>query len=379
MKTLNSIITIAILVFTSACTQAPEQSEGWPFRTIGEAFSLPTFDKENIYFGESEGIFYCLDKSTGEIRWKRSSFGRIDSSPIIEGDLIYFTAIDSRAYALSIHNGSTVWKSKISGVEYSNLKIYQNSILLGAENQLVALDAKNGKSTYSYPVKGEVWDFSWNNEGIAIASTWNNERNNDIDLGAVTFFTHGSTNPKWQLMLGAESRGPIIFERESYYLGAWNGRFYSLNTADGQKNWVIDCAQLFTKKEGVVWAGHFALAHKDEIIFSVAHQIINSPSLLVCASQKDGKIRWKVEHPTLISGTFIVVREHIVAATEDRKILTVDIQTGESQVLSILPEQGRGEFAGIRCDGDYIFVVGADAHIWRYPLSEILPTNNNSS
>ena len=69
-----------------------------------------------------------------------------------------------------------------------------------------------------------------------------------------------------------------------------------------------------------------------------------------------------------------------MAMAEDRKLLLVNIADGKSVSASPLPEilgegflsgQSRGEFAGVALDQGELFIVGADAHVWRLPLDSV--------
>ena len=370
LRTLASIVFLYMM--TSCDRDSIPTTTSWPFRTEGEIFSLPFCGKASIYFGACDGNFYCVDKKSAVLRWKRTGFHRIDSDPIIVDQKVYFAAIDNRVHALSTHDGSTVWETRIPGVGSSNPKLRENVLLISADNQLVELSLEKGNVLHRYRVKGEVDDFSWNSSGIAVVINRDISSNDYRGKGSVVFFKHGANFALWQTELGGSCLGRIICDEKSCYLGARDGVFYAIDASNGNVIWQVDCSKLFAKKSGVVWADDYVMSVEDKVVFTASHQNIGSPSVLVCAAKIDGRILWKVEHPTQICGSFEIVSDKIIAIAEDRKILSVDTDTGDFQALDLLPKKDRGEFVGIRRDGDYLFVVGADAHVWRLPLSNVM-------
>ena len=137
--------------------QVPGHS-GWPFRTNREIFSLPCFDESCMYFGDCDGVFYCLDKKTGAVRWRKEGLERVDSSPTLYDRTVFFAAIDDTLYALKSESGKARWKVQLPGVGYRNPKLLNRMLYIPGEGQLLALDPSTGKVLRRYAFSGEGRD-----------------------------------------------------------------------------------------------------------------------------------------------------------------------------------------------------------------------------
>ena len=245
-------------------------------------------------------------------------------------------------------------------------------MLLSANNQLVALDPKDGAVLHHYPVTGKADNFSWNATGVAVIANTDMKLDNYKRTGSVSFFLHDGNKPVWRKDLAAGALGSIVCDDGQCYLGARDGVFRALNINDGALIWQIDCSQLLDKTDGVVWADSYVLDLGRSIVFSPHHRDIRHTSLIVCAAKDTGRILWSVKHPQLICGSFVRVDDRIIAVGEDRKVLSIEIHNGKPTIHDLLPPADRGEFAGIVKDGDQLYIPGADAHIWKVSISAVL-------
>jgi outer membrane protein assembly factor BamB len=57
--------------------------------------------------GSQDYNLYCLDASTGEVKWVYQTENHVDSSPAIVNDILYFGSYDNRVYALTLYNSTT--------------------------------------------------------------------------------------------------------------------------------------------------------------------------------------------------------------------------------------------------------------------------------
>jgi outer membrane protein assembly factor BamB len=366
---------IALCAATFCCEGAEGiTNSGWPFRAEGEIFSLPFCDGSNLYFGACDGNFYCVNKASAALEWKRDGFVRIDSGPVERSGLVYFASIDDQLHAFSARDGSTKWSTSIKGVGYQNPKVHGDAILITGDNQLVELNRENGQILRHYDFKGEGGELSWNSVGVAVVANQNASSDNYRGEGSLSFFKFGIDSARWTTKLGGSCRGQVGCDEDRCYLGARDGNFSAFDASRGTVAWRINCSELFGRRRGMVWADQHVVTSTSNgsVIFTACHQVIGEPSLIVCAAKGDGRVLWKVEHPTQVCGSFELVDKTVIAVTQDRKIVTVDIDTGQSRVADLLPKMDRGEFAGVKRDGDFLFVAGADARVWRLGLEEMI-------
>ncbi|MCK5708022.1 MAG: PQQ-like beta-propeller repeat protein [Candidatus Aureabacteria bacterium] len=355
-------------------------SNVWPIEISKEIFSLPKINDGKLYFGASNGIFYSVDIETGKMNWKKSGFEEINSNAVVYNNKVYFKNIYGKVFCLETNNGSKKWEKDIKG-SIANIgpKIIKNSIFISSKNQLIVLDPKNGDLLNNYSFEGEGCDFSWNSQGIAIVI------NNEIDIsdsniegkGLISFFKYNISKPIWQVDLGGLNFGSIVCDEKYCYVGARNGKLYALNIENGDIVWQINANNMFSFRKGIVWADGFIKKQGEKLIFSVNHQNIEEPSLLLCVSKSTGKMLWSIETPTSIWGEFIVIKNMVIAITEDRQILTSNLDTGDFKLHKILPEDERGEFAGLITNNRYIFISGADGYVRRFLVDDIIKENQS--
>jgi outer membrane protein assembly factor BamB len=55
-----------------------------------------------VYFGGTDGYFYCIDAISGKERWKFKTNGPITAKAHVIGDVILFGSMDKTLYALPL-------------------------------------------------------------------------------------------------------------------------------------------------------------------------------------------------------------------------------------------------------------------------------------
>jgi outer membrane protein assembly factor BamB len=135
--------------------------------------STPTVDGDAVYALGSDGDLACLDKTTGQPRWRknlRSDFGgqpgqwAYSESPLVDGDVLVCTpgGAEATLLALDKKSGEVVWKSalpeadqaayaSIIVVEFGGVKQYVQFLQKG----LVGVAADSGKVLWRYAKTAE--------------------------------------------------------------------------------------------------------------------------------------------------------------------------------------------------------------------------------
>ncbi len=55
-----------------------------------------------MYFGGTDGYFYCLGADNGKERWKYKTGGAITATPFVAGDVVLIGSLDHNLYAFPI-------------------------------------------------------------------------------------------------------------------------------------------------------------------------------------------------------------------------------------------------------------------------------------
>ena len=81
-----------------------KQPRGWIVAT-------PIEYKGGVYFGTSDDhSFYCLDKTSGEILWRKSISMRVYGRAVALDDIVYFGTFDGKVLGVDHKNGQTLWE-----------------------------------------------------------------------------------------------------------------------------------------------------------------------------------------------------------------------------------------------------------------------------
>jgi outer membrane protein assembly factor BamB len=141
----------------------PTQQPNFP-----AARSTPTVEAEALYALSSDGDLACLDRSTGQVRWRknlRTDFGgkpgqwAYSESPLVDGDTLVCTPGGSGAtvVALNKKTGEVLWKCALAEgdeaayasaivVETGDVRQYVQLLQKG----LVGIDARSGQLLWRY-------------------------------------------------------------------------------------------------------------------------------------------------------------------------------------------------------------------------------------
>jgi outer membrane protein assembly factor BamB len=362
---------------------------GWPFETNAEIFSQPCFDERCMCFGCCDGVFYCLDKKSGAVRWKKEGLYPYYSNPAIYRGAVYFADGTDTIYALKSSSGEVQWKAAFPGIGYRRPKLLNGMVHVLGREELLGLDPDNGKVVRRYTLPGDGRDFTWNSNAIVVAVNKHVD-NDDTREASVVCYAYDKAKPRWRTALGAARLWCLACDEDRCYQGASDGFFYAIDISDGRIAWRIDCQTLFVgngsrnkralrAEVGHAWADGGILVAGKNVVFSARRQI-DSLSVLAMVHKKTGSLIWAAPHPQAIQGCFVVADGLSAAIAADRRMLLVRIADGKSVAFSPIPAvlgktstngEPRGEFAGIFLDDGQLFILGADSNVWRLPFASV--------
>jgi outer membrane protein assembly factor BamB len=132
----------------------------WKFSAGAEIENSPALDSaDGIYFGTSQGRFFCLDATTGEKRWDFYTRGACGfSSPVIDSDgSVYFGTTSGYLYALN-EDGTKKWSRNI-GAKLSSTPLVAGGDLLifaATDGYLRAVNRADGTPRWTYNSDGKI-------------------------------------------------------------------------------------------------------------------------------------------------------------------------------------------------------------------------------
>lgn len=177
----------------------------WSYNIGDFIFSSPALNSDGtvIFIGASDNNIYAINASSGTLKWKVGTAGKIISSPVMgyDGieDVIYVGSLDHHVYALAAGNGNVKWTFE------TNTEVY-GSPAVGADGKIYVGECRTGDAVdYNFKL------FCINVDG---SKSW------DFD-GGTGFYSSPAIDPDGLI-----------------YIGSWDGTFYALKP-DGTKNWSL--------------------------------------------------------------------------------------------------------------------------------------------
>jgi eukaryotic-like serine/threonine-protein kinase len=115
-----------------------KKSTLWKVKTKNPVESEVLAEGENIYFGNSEGFFYSVDRKSGSQNWVYRTSGEIYAKPEFNPDgMVYFATADGVVNALDAKSGEWQWHYKRTLPDKVSVKGVSSPRLIGKEMLLV--------------------------------------------------------------------------------------------------------------------------------------------------------------------------------------------------------------------------------------------------
>jgi outer membrane protein assembly factor BamB len=138
----------------------------WKFQSQAAIRGAVAIQNESLFFGNSAGMIYCLNKNSGKVIWTFQADGGISSKPAIEGSTAIFSDRDKLIYALNASTGKLLWKFETQsfpphkwGYDYygSSPTISAGKVFVGSGDQnIYALNLKDGKLVWKFHTGNKV-------------------------------------------------------------------------------------------------------------------------------------------------------------------------------------------------------------------------------
>jgi outer membrane protein assembly factor BamB len=236
-------------------------------RNYGDVETSPLLYQEHLFVGNTAGTFYCLERATGDQRWKyelpaNTRMKGIRSSPAAEAGTVVFGADDGWLTALNAETGALRWR------------------------------VDTGSPLTAAPLVRDGIIYIGNRQGSVVAV--------ERETGAVL----------WRCATGAPVVANAVPAGDLVVVGTLAGKAFGIRTKDGSTAWVTDLG-------GPVSAGG-AVAGTTVYVGTLKKQIfaLNAPDgTVVWRDSLDGRIRTS---PALAGGKlFIATDEHTLTAFKE--------------------------------------------------------------
>ena len=130
----------------------------WEYSVGNVIWTSPAIYDDKIYFGSLSGDLYCLDIINGDLIWSFSTTSGIWSSPAVYDEKVYFGSNDNFVYCLNANNGNLIWSFDAEGEVHSSPAIAYGNVYIGSSGQgLFCLNASSGELVWQYLINNGIW------------------------------------------------------------------------------------------------------------------------------------------------------------------------------------------------------------------------------
>ncbi len=131
--------------------------ERWTVLTNGWVLTTPLLADNTVFFGSTDGNFYAVDATDGNIKWKiklsTASVSQPGKGIIGARNAVFVGCTDGNLYALDTESGDVIWKNSVSGRVDSPL-FYQNRVIVGSSEGSVYSFTVERACSIDSPVDG---------------------------------------------------------------------------------------------------------------------------------------------------------------------------------------------------------------------------------
>jgi len=266
-------------------------------------------DRDRLFVGSHEGLFYALESRTGRVLWKRK-IGSVSSRPVLASDqgLIYVGTDDGHVVALRPEDGSEKWRYATRGPVLESPIVSGDLLIMSNEaDQVYAIDRMTGKFRWQYK----------------------------------------SETPEEFTLRG---HAGVVVDGDLVFTGFSNGTLVALRVATGSVAWL-------TSLKGD--ATRFVDVDATPAVVGEHVYAVSSAGGVYSVDKSTGLVRWRL--PLSGGGAMSTDGERLYVAAADEGVFAIDLG---GNVIWRQGTRGGGEPAGPVVSGDYLLYALSDAGLY---------------
>ena len=289
------------------------------------------------------------DLETGKRRWKRKLGSLSASTPALDDGRVYVTLLETskgsgtgRIVCLRFRDGEILWSKKLPSRSESSPLVHNGRVFFGSENgALYALDARSGKQDWTYRAAGAIKGSPTLSDGVLFLG----------DYGGVVQAVRARDGAKiWSssaakgLVRSGNFYATAAAAFGRVYIGATDGRAYSLSAKDGRVAWAVQTGRYVYSSAAV----------KDVAGLGPTVYFGSYDGVFYAVDARSGKRRWTHRSGGKISGSPTIVGDTVYYADLGRAT-TIGLNTRTGDVAFRYPI---GAYDPIVSDGENLYLTG---------------------
>ena len=199
-------------------------------KDYGDIETSPLLYHQKIYVGNVGGVFYCVDRETGERVWKyelpeNTRNKGIRSSAAAGSNIVAFGAEDGFLYGLNAERGNQEWSYNTGASVVGSPSIANGNAYIGnLSGTICAIDLHSGKPQWKFEAGSGVYASpSFAENRIFVGTT-----------GGMMYALDASTGSMvWEKNLGSVINSSATIAGDMLYVGTLKKTLFGLKTSDG--------------------------------------------------------------------------------------------------------------------------------------------------
>ena len=141
-------------------------TKAWRFFAAAPVRSTPLVSGNSVFFGNTLGHFFAVNKASGNLIWQFNTSSPINSSAAFQNGRVFFSDNKQTVYALNGATGKLSWKFNMGNKQaypwrydyfYSSPTLVENKLIIGGDDgYLYMLNQSDGKQEWKFKSKGII-------------------------------------------------------------------------------------------------------------------------------------------------------------------------------------------------------------------------------
>jgi len=302
----------------------------WSFDAGAPVRSTVLVNDSKLYFGNTKGDFFALDKKTGTVLWQYHSGFAINSSAACQNGMVFFSDNEQTLYALDQLSGNLKWKLKLGDklpylwrfdYYFSSPTLMDDKIIIGSDDgNLYVVEQNNGDIVWKFKGKGLIRSTaSVYRDAVLFGDTEGNFYSLDSKTGQQKWSYKINGEPLKLDTLGFDRKAILsapVIANDKIIFGARDGFLYCLNASDGKLIWTMD--------HQVSWIIS-TVAVKDSFVVTGT----SDGRFIQAVHLNTGKEIWKFHTPQATWSSPLIDNDKVYEGCYDGQLFCLDLKTGK--------------------------------------------------
>ena len=231
---------------------------------FGDLEASPLLFGNNLYVGNTAGLFYCVERAKGEMQWKfklpeNSSRKGIRSTATTSDSLVIFGAEDGSIYALDAQYGTERWSYNAGAPIFAAPAVNNGVVFCGSSTGILyALNAKTGSLLWKYDAGTSIYATPSFSENLVLIGT----------TGGTLHAVHASNGSVfWKREFNSVINSSAVVSGSVAYVGTLKKEFAAVSLKDGTVMWA-DTLRGRIKTSPAIADGKVFIATDDKLILA---------------------------------------------------------------------------------------------------------------